>query len=238
MAKNIFEELVAEIETIIGGRFKIEIETEGLNIYFEKTDKEEIRKALQETVSFIMRNSHLKRFSFEEQEINNIHLLASVFLKLTGAGLNSFHTAENQFAFAEHFLECNGCQMNLLKILEHFITGLFLSRKKRRKPFLGFFKNLFRKIFGPKKRNERTGHLIGLDAVLPTYLSLSSLLWGSKLLLNSEKKREIFQKYIPSFIEKSIEPEKILGALARSVKEKNGDLTIKEFEKILQKLAR
>ena len=79
MAKNIFEELVAEIETIIGGRFKIEIETEGLNIYFEKTDKEEIRKALQETVSFIMRNSHLKRFSFEEQEINNIHLLASVF---------------------------------------------------------------------------------------------------------------------------------------------------------------
>ncbi|MEK7574078.1 MAG: hypothetical protein AAB514_00930 [Patescibacteria group bacterium] len=238
MAKNIFEELVAEIETIIGGRFKIEIETEGLNIYFEKTDKEEIRKALQETVSFIMRNSHLKRFSFEEQEINNIHLLASVFLKLTGAGLNSFHTAENQFAFAEHFLECGGCQMNLLKILEHFITGLFLLRKKERKPFLGFFKNLFRKIFGPKKRNERTGHLIGLDAVLPTYLSLSSLLWGSKLLLNSEKKREIFQKYIPSFIEKSIEPEKILGALARSVKEKNGDLTIKEFEKILQKLAR
>ncbi len=68
----------------------------------------------------------------------------------------------------------------------------------------------------------------------PYFLSLFA---RTEIFVNSEEKRKIFQRYIPSFSEKKIMPEEIFGMLTKRTDEKREDLTAEEFEKILKELA-
>lgn len=230
MTKNIFEELVAEIEAIVGVCFKVEVEAKGLNIYFERMKREEIRKALQRTVSSVMKNYNLRRFSFEEREISDSHSLASVFVRLLGAEINSTWPVGNQFVITEHLLECGGCQINLLKIIEHFTAELILQ-ERRRISISKIFKKLFRRTFSPKK----TADSVAVLQVVPAMLSLSKFLEDG-VYVGSKEKTGILQRYIPLLIEKNIKAELVFDALVKSAKEKNEDLTAEEFEKILKEL--
>lgn len=180
----------------------------------------------------------LKKFVFEDKEIEDIHSLTSVLVRLTCAGLNSLHPRKkDQLESAKHLSECKQCQEILLDTSGYFIGRLVMARKKWRRPFLRFFKNLFRQIFGPKKRKERLASLAEINAVSLMHPYFLSLFARTEIFVNSEEKRKIFQRYIPSFSEKKIMPEEIFGMLTKRTDEKREDLTAEEFEKILKELA-
>ncbi len=238
MAENIFEELAEEAGKILGNPFGIRAKVEGCDFCFKDLKKEKIRKALQETVSFVMTDTEfkLKKFVFGNKETEDIHSLTSVLVRLTCAGLNSLYSENNEYEFVKHFLECKRCQEILLDTLGYFTGRLVMARKRRRRPLLVFFKNLFRQIFGLKERKHKPNPPTGIDAVSSIYLSLLVSFLGSKLFLNSEEKQEIFQRYVPLFYEKNIIPEEIYNILAQRTKEKKEDLTAEEFEKVLKDL--
>ena len=209
MAKNIFEELVEEIEKTLGGSLKIKVRVEVENPCFKDFDKEKLREAFQKTVSFVIKNTELKRFSFKDEELSNVSSLTAALLRLVSGGMNSLVHAP--FNDERHFLECVGCQMILFRTIEKFTSQL-----------------LNKKAGGIQEK-------IGI-AVLPLPIFDLPLFLKIKMFLDTEEKWQIFQKYIPLFVEKEIPPEKVLEALTETFKDKGGDLEKEEIEMVLKNL--
>jgi len=130
MAENIFEELIRETEKNLGGSFKILTKTEGCKFCFKNFNKNQIIRALQNTVIFVKENAGLKKFSFvfKDEEIKDIYSLASVFVKLICSGMRSI--PESHFTDQQDFLECFGCQMTLFKTAEYFTVQLILEKRR------------------------------------------------------------------------------------------------------------
>ena len=234
MAKNIFEELIEEIERILGGSFRILTKAEGCKFCFKNFSKDQITRAFQNTVVFVAKNAYLKKFIFREKEIGDLNSLASVFLKLVCSGIHSLQN-ESHFDDQKDFLECLGCQMTLIKTAEYFTMQLILE-KERGGPTLikKIIQKILRKIFGLKTKKRVHGE-IGI-AVLSVPCSSFPLIFGLKTFVNSHEKWEILQKYFPLLKEREIEPEKVIDALVKATEEKKKDLELEEFEKALKDL--
>ena len=237
MAENIFEELVEEIRKILGDSFRIRVKTEDCDFCFKDLKQEKIREALQKTVSFAIASPELKlkKFIFENKETEDLRSLTLVLIRLTHIKLNSLHKKKDQIAFVKHLSECGQYWETLLDTFEYFTCRLMKARKKWRKPFLRFFKNLFRKIFGLKEKSRLLAE-INANLLHLFHPYLLSLIMRTKIFVNSEEKRKVFQKYIPLLAGKNIEPERILAFLAKCTHEKQEDLTAEEFEKTLKNL--
>lgn len=239
MTENIFEELVREARNILGSSFEIKVKANGCDFRFSDVKEDSVRQALQETVSFVMAGTELKlkKFAFEDKDLRDLGSLTSVLVKLTCAWLNSLHPEKKDpVVCMEHFWEYKQCRRALLDTLAFFTSRLTLTKKKWRRPFLRFFKNLFGKIFGSKKKNKKLWPSTNINVILPLYLSSLSLIFGTKSFLNSEEKMTVFKKYAPSLTQKNVSLEKVFDVMAGRAMEKEEDLTAEEIEEILKEL--
>lgn len=222
LTENIFDELLKETEKILGGNFKIKTGTNNCNFCFKNFKKDQIIRALQNTVIFVKENIGLKNFTFifKDKEIKNISSLASVFVKLISTGMKS--VPGNHFADQQDFLECFSCQITLIKTAEYF-TDQLISEKRRGGP--APIKEI---IPGVLQKILQSNGGIGI--------AILAIPCSSFPFVDSREKLEILRKYSSLFKEKEINPGQILDALAKATQEKKKDLEPEEFEKTLKDL--
>lgn len=129
--KNIFKEIIEEMEKILGGSFRIETEPmEGFDFCFKDLSKKEIAESFLETIrccSKIMAAFGVKKFVFvfKEKEIENLPSLSSNFLRL-------FRSCEESLTIIsdhhKHPLKCLKCQTELIAMIEYFVFDLNLEK--------------------------------------------------------------------------------------------------------------
>jgi len=232
--KNVYEELTEEIEKILDTplmiKVKMKVKIEEANFCFKDLNKERIREALQKTIEYVMKGMGLKRFYFKDKELDNLSSLTLVFLRLTYAAMGSPMGSpwSGQINWQnDHLSKCLGCQMTLIRVIEHFAGYLIFKNLTKWKRTL-----IKVKIFLDRLKNRFFAPLI---PSIPYFLSLYAEI---KIFVNSEEKWEIFEKYLPLFVRKGVRPEKLLKVLSRTTKKKKKDLTPEEFEKTLEKVVK
>lgn len=129
--KNIFREIIEEMEKILGGSFRIKTDlAEKFNFCFEDLSKKEIVKSFMETIgccSKIMAASGEKKFFFifKEEEIKNLPSLSSNFLRLYYSCKKSLTAISDCY---KHPLTCLGCQTELIAMVQYFVFDLNLEK--------------------------------------------------------------------------------------------------------------